>query len=76
MSNIAQRNFKFEAMSKKQKSKNKKKPIPPSNNPNKSKPLPEWNNCINDLDKFKLSSTEIVYFFVKYFFHLIQFEFK
>jgi hypothetical protein len=27
---------------------------------NKNKPLPEWNDSINNLDKFKLTSTQIV----------------
>ena len=60
MSNIAQRNFKFEALSKKSKSKQKKKPNAPTNKTNNVKPLPEWNNSINDTDRYKLTSTEIV----------------
>lgn len=27
---------------------------------NKAKPLPEWNSTINDLGKYKLTSTEVV----------------
>lgn len=26
----------------------------------KNKPLPEWNDTINNLDRFKLSSSEVV----------------
>ena len=60
MSNISQRNFKYQmiADSKKISKKNKKIPNPNS----KPKPLPEWNNNINDLEKYKLSSSETVKF--------------
>jgi len=58
MSNIAQKIYRYESLNKISKSKHKKK----SNNvpSNKPKPLPEWNTTINDVDKYKLSSTEIV----------------
>jgi hypothetical protein len=37
--------------------------VPPKVKPSKnksSKPLPEWNSNINDLEKYKLTSTECV----------------
>jgi hypothetical protein len=30
---------------------------------NKTKPLPEWNDTINNLDKYKLTSSEVVRIF-------------
>jgi len=60
MSNIAQKIYKFESVNKLNKSKQKKKPNFPPNKPNKPKPLPEWNTCINDPDRYKLSSADIV----------------
>ena len=61
MSNIAQKIYRYESLNKISKSKHKKKSNNvPSNKPNKPKPLPEWNTTINDVDKYKLSSTEIV----------------
>ncbi len=60
MSNIAQKVYKYESLNKLNKSKQKKKPNAPTNKPNNPKPLPEWNATINDVDKYKLSSAEIV----------------
>lgn len=40
---------------------------PPKVKPNKNKktkPLPEWNSSINDLNKYKLTSSEIVKMFL------------
>ena len=34
------------------------------NKKKKAKPLPEWNDSINDLGKYKLSSSEIVKFYL------------
>jgi hypothetical protein len=46
---------------KKQKSKNQsKKPLPPSQNNDANKP--GWNNDINNLEKYKLSSADLVTF--------------
>ena len=61
MSNIAARNFKFEALSKNKQSKHhKNKHTQSSKSKINNIPLPEWNNNINNLDKYKLSSSEIV----------------
>lgn len=60
MSNIAQKVYKYESLNKLNKSKQKKKPNAPTNKPHNPKPLPEWNATINDVDKYKLSSAEIV----------------
>jgi len=67
MSNIAQKIYKYESLKQLNKSKNKKKSNAPTNKPNNPKPLPEWNTNINDVDKYKSSTTEIVridYFFI------------
>ncbi len=58
MSNISQKNFKYQMINESKKNSMKHKKIPNSNS--KPKPLPEWNNNINDLDKYKLSSSETV----------------
>jgi hypothetical protein len=58
MSNISQKNFRYQMIAESKKNSKKNKKIPNSNS--KPKPLPEWNNNINDLDKYKLSSSETV----------------
>jgi len=60
MSNIAQKIYKFESINKINKSNKSKQKKKSEVLPNKPKPLPEWNACINDVDKYKLSSAEIV----------------
>ena len=60
MSNIAQKIYKYESLNKINKSKQKKKSNVPTNKPINPRPLPEWNATINDVDKYKLSSAEIV----------------
>jgi hypothetical protein len=60
MSNISQRNFKYDMISKSIKSAKNRKNNSSKNKIKNTLPLPEWNNCINDLDKYKLSSAEVV----------------
>jgi len=60
MSNISQKIYKFESLNKLNKSKQKKKTSNENNKPNKLKPLPEWNTCINDPNRYKLTSSDIV----------------
>lgn len=73
MSNIAQKVYKYESLNKINKSKNKKNSNVPVNKPSKPKPLPEWNANINDVEKYKLSSAELVNIFFLYLRNFIYF---